>query len=80
MKAILHIIAGVILGLLLGVLASAAFSRVFGAGYPLSDERSNILAAVLVFVVLPAFALAGALMGYVLHRWCAVRARSRSPS
>lgn len=80
MKAILHIIAGVILGVLLGVLASAAFSRVFGAGYPLSEERSNILAAVFVFVVLPASAIVGALVGYALHRRHARRAESASPS
>ncbi|WP_415266256.1 hypothetical protein [Acidovorax sacchari] len=80
MKATLHIIAGVILGVLLGVLASAAFSRVFGASYPLGEERSNTLAAVLVFVVLPASALAGALIGYALHRRRARSARSASPS
>lgn len=74
MKATLHIIAGVILGVLLGVLASAAFSRVFGSGYPLNEERSNILAAVLLFVVLPVSAFTGALVGYALHRRRARRA------
>lgn len=74
MKATLHIIAGAILG----VLASAAFSRVFGAGYPLNEERSNTLAAVLVFVVLPASAFVGALVGYALHHRRASRAESPS--
>ncbi|GKS83229.1 hypothetical protein AVMA1855_03775 [Acidovorax sp. SUPP1855] len=68
MKVTIHLICGAVLGVVLGVLASAAWDRLFGAGYPLGEERSNMLALLLVFGIIPASALAGALAGYALYR------------
>ncbi|GKS95659.1 MULTISPECIES: hypothetical protein [unclassified Acidovorax] len=68
MKAALHVIFGALLGAAFGVLGSVTYDRLFGAGYPLNDEQSNTLAIVLVFGVLPASTLVGAITGYALHR------------
>jgi len=68
MKATFFILCGALLGVVAGLLGSAAYGYFFSTAHPLNDESSNMLAVVLVFGILPASALAGALAGYALHR------------
>jgi H+/Cl- antiporter ClcA len=62
MKRSISIILGVVLGLVVGAIAAYFFNTWYGSNHVHSDDDSNFLVSLLIFVFLPGFALIGGIL------------------
>lgn len=67
MKRALVVFFGACMGLLVGALASYAFNSWYSLHHVRSDDDSNVLVTLLLFVFFPSFALIGGIAASWLH-------------
>lgn len=63
-----YLITGAIGGLVCGTILSIPFNYWYTAAFVRSDDDSNVLVSALLFGFWPVFALAGGVVGHLLHR------------